>query len=506
MAAAKAALLNRPPPQKRPSSQPLPTSKKTMSSSSLSTPGQPSSFNTAAGTQPSSLPASSQNDTIRIPQFRIDNLQWVEECNDEALDPTIAITRERVRATANQCLSRQNAVSTMATYDSLLNSMVGEAQKRLQTSLLPLDTEDKFISLFGFIKSNEAELKWTRVKSPKSALIKYHTRSALPCIFDQWTPLMGAFWTGLSKSCLHTACGKEPLLFPEVMKAIERLVKADGPSSKRLATMVVVGFFGVRRCSEVLSFTINDVEGSSSEGFSLKVNYQKNDQEGLGMICLIPSIPILKECSPAQILHSWLETRVHFARSSHSSQPLFCTVSGSPKTIGNQVSADSFRKALSSIFQGNTSTHSLRKGGAKFFASSNTPEQATMAQGGWRTSETMRAIYTNLSRSEVHEAIKKSANISGNEYIVKKVSKGMVSLPKESLLNDSSSATEYIKMIQPMIGKVSWPIMIEHKAGRLLKCLTSHKDENVRASAVSAYGKLRSAFAAHKALTHKSAQ
>ena len=223
------------------------------------------------------------------------------------------------------------------------------------------------------------------------------------------------------------------------------------------------------------------------------------------MICLIPNIPILQECSPAHLLHSWLQARVHFARSSNGSQPLFCTVSGSPKTIGNKVSADSFRKSLSSIFQGNTSTHSLRKGGAKFYASS-APEQATMAQGGWRTSDTMRSVYTTLSRSEVHEAIKKSANLSGKEYIFKKASSAIVALPKEALLEDATSATDYIKTILPMIGRVSWPILIEHKAGRLLKQLTSHKDEYVRAAAVSAYGRLRGAFAAHKALTHKSSQ
>ena len=124
------------------------------------------------------------------------------------------------------------------------------------------------------------------------------------------------------------------------------------------------------------------------------------------MVCIIQNIPNLNECSPAYLLHSWLQARVHFAKSSQLTQPLFCTVTGSPKTIGNKVSADSFRKALSSIFQGNTSTHSLRKGGAKFYASSDAPEQATMAQGGWRTSETMRSIYTSLSQAEIHEAIK----------------------------------------------------------------------------------------------------
>ena len=223
------------------------------------------------------------------------------------------------------------------------------------------------------------------------------------------------------------------------------------------------------------------------------------------MICLIPNIPILQDCSPAHLLHSWLQSRVHFARSSNGSQPFFCTVSGSPKTIGNKVSADSFRKSLSSIFQGNTSTHSLRKGGAKFYASS-APEQATMAQGGWRTSDTMRSVYTTLSRSEVHEAIKKSANLSGKEYIFNKTSSAIVALPKEALLEDAASATNYINTILPMIGRVSWPILIEHKAGRLLKQLTSHKDEYVRAAAVSAYGRLRGAFAAHKALTHKTSQ
>ena len=49
-----------------------------------------------------------------------------------------------------------------------------------------------------------------------------------------------------------------------------------------------------------------------------------------------------------------------------------------------------------------------------------------------------------------------------------------MALPKEALLEDAASATNYINTILPMIGRVSWPILIEHKAGRLLKQLTYH--------------------------------
>ena len=126
-----------------------------------------------------------------------------------------------------------------------------------------------------------------------------------------------------------------------------------------------------------------------------------------------------------------------------------------------------------------------------------------MMQGGWRTSETMRSIYTTLSKSEVSAAINKAAANAGHAYVIGKSSLSLSATSKDALLKESGAALEYINLVKPLIGKVPWPVLVENRSGALLKRLTRHEDERVRQLATSAYGKLHSAWAAHKALTHK---
>ena len=416
----------------------------------------------------------------------------------------MSATRQLVLASANECLAKQNAASTISSYESLRNSLVGDAQRQLETTLLPLDSDERFLSLFSFLKAKDPDLKWSRVQSLKTALVKYHARVSMPCVFDNWNPLMRAFWTGLSRQCSHSSCGKEPIMFPAMVNVLEKLSQTNTRSSTRMAARVVVGCFGVGRCAKTLAFIINDVSGVVSTGFSLKVRCQRNDQEGIGMTCIIPDIPALGCVPQTLLLQNWLQARMRFAKSSNAEEPLLCNVTGNSKSVGNKVSADSFRKALSGLFQGNTSTHSLRKGGAKFYAAANSPEQATMLKGGWRTSETMRSIYTSLTKSEVSAAISKAAVNAGHAYVIKRSTMSLSSISKDSLLKDSRSAIDYINLVKPLIGKVPWPVLVENKVAVFHKKLTSHEDEVVRQLATSSYGKLRSAWAVHKALTHKS--
>ena len=64
-------------------------------------------------------------------------------------------------------------------------------------------------------------------------------------------------------------------------------------------------------------------------------------------------------------------------------------------------------------------------------------------------------------------------------------------------------STSFTNPVNPLIGKIPCAVLIEYKAGSILKQLTSHTDESIRSSATSSYGKLRGAWAAHKALSGK---
>ena len=177
MEAARAAIRSKPSPPKRPGMHPSQNGKRRASTSSSSSQ-MPSSLPTAAGISAQDNPSISYDKSIIIPQLHIDNLQWIEDDDESPPLPAVSATRKLVLATANECLAKQNAASTIATYESLLNSLVGDAQRQLQTTLLPLDTNEKFLSLFSFLKAKDPDLKWSRVQSLKSALVKYHARTS----------------------------------------------------------------------------------------------------------------------------------------------------------------------------------------------------------------------------------------------------------------------------------------------------------------------------------------
>ena len=206
--------------------------------------------------------------------------------------------------------------------------------------------------------------------------------------------------------------------------------------------------------------------------------------------------------SPASILSQWLVAREDFTKKKKGKhEPLFCTVAGTQKNIGNRVSADSLRKAIYANFPGNTATHSLRKGGARFYASSEAPEQATHDQGGWRTSETMKQICTALSPAEVKVALHKAANAAGIAFTSQSLASAL-SYSGETT-KDIEAAITFVNLATSVIDNVPWKKLVELKLGVHLKKLTQHGDEKVRTAAVSSWGHLRQCWAAYKAASRE---
>ena len=444
----------------------------------------------------SSSPSSS---AIQIPNFTVAPTIWEKEGEEEAVDKVTNELRGHVMNTINTCLSKQNAPSTINSYESILNKEVGEAQVRLNVRLLPLDNEDKFLTLFGFLRHSSPDLKSSRVQALKSALMKWHARNGEFCIFESWTAVMRALWTGLSRSASHASQGKEPISLDKVIEFLSKSSDDPNPATIRLRAMVVVGFFGVRRCAEILKFAKSDVTISNMGDYHLKVRCQKNDQEGIGMHCVIPSVASLGDSSPTTVLSKWLDCRADFINNDNIDEPLFCTVAGTSSRIGKAVSADSFRKAFGAVCSGNTSTHSLRKGGARFYAAAEAPEQATREQRGWRSSETMKRIYTSLTPDEVKLALHKAANLAGEGHALKELSAAFRSVASASDFPDAAAAIVFVSRVNDLTGKVPWKVLIDCKAGIHFKKLVRHPDKNVREVAVPALGNLRSSWAAHKA-------
>ena len=157
---------------------------------------------------------------------------------------------------------------------------------------------------------------------------------------------------------------------------------------------------------QVRTHDVADVLEVSSKLARLKVRCQKKNPAGIGQVRVIPHINALGDHSPCNVLNLWLARRRELVQIHPISNKLFITLSG--KNLGRGVSTDSFRKHVAAEFGLGTAAHSLRKGGAQFWARRGTHEDATRQQGGWKTSEVMKAIYTALSPSEVRDELVRS--------------------------------------------------------------------------------------------------
>ena len=281
--------------------------------------------------------------------------------------PDVLNVREEVRRQLSECLGQELAASTVHSYQQVLKQVVGEAELGLDKQLLPLQSEDDALELFGHLRlvegSHGRTLHWSKVRTLKAALDKYHARLGVDSPLSLWPSRFKAFWRGLAKDCVHSNVGKQPVPFDALMDYLQREVHEHAKEvAIRNAAAVVVGYFGVRRGAEIVNFEVTDILEANDTLVRLLVRCQKNDQLGLGQVRVLPDIRALGAASPPRVLRRWLEIRPSLAQA--ESTKLFITTTGI--NAGGPMSKDSLRKHVSLMFGKGMASHSLRKGGAVF--------------------------------------------------------------------------------------------------------------------------------------------
>ena len=101
--------------------------------------------------------------------------------------------REATHAAIATCLQADLAASTVKSYESLIRHEIGLASTQLNVDLLPMVTEAQFSAFFGsLLVTHKDDLKWSKVRSIKAALIQWHKRRQQLCVFDERSPTMAA--------------------------------------------------------------------------------------------------------------------------------------------------------------------------------------------------------------------------------------------------------------------------------------------------------------------------
>jgi integrase len=297
--------------------------------------------------------------------------------------------------------------STVQTYEQCLSKYVTEIESQIQVQLLPMNTYHKFLAMFA----PQRGLHWSRTKILKSAVRAWHTVRGEDSYLDTlWDDRARLFWRALKKQARHESHAKRPVEIDEQLDFVKTRCGKRTEAGVRDANMANFAFYGVRRARETIQVRRShfSMEANCAKVFIPK---QKNDPLGKGMYCVIPKITNLGQYCPATMLHKWvLAWDAKWVPIGIQDGPLFY-VTEKQQCIA--VSPDSWRKS----WKGHTgndeqvSTHSLRKGGAKWYKfATNLSDDAIQTQGGWADQPTMLRIYARETAQQLQQQLINAAD------------------------------------------------------------------------------------------------
>lgn len=193
---------------------------------------------------------------------------------------------------------------------------------------------------------------------------------------------------GIRRSLGVRPTKKAPVLLGE-LRAMVAVCDTSALQGKRDRALVLLGWAGAFRRSELVALDLGDLSFPSGGGVRVTLKRSKTDQEGAGMLKVIPSIEAL-ELDPARALRAWLDA------AGIKLGPVFRQVDrwgrvASGRLSGRAVAVIVKRLArLAGLDPSGFSGHSLRSGFTTAAASAGVESRDIMAQTGHKSEEVMR--------------------------------------------------------------------------------------------------------------------
>ena len=167
--------------------------------------------------------------------------------------------------------------------------------------------------------------------------------------------------------------------------------------------LILLGFFGAFRRSELVNLTWQDIE-FVTEGMIINVRHSKTDQEQEGMLCVIPFGN--KKLCPVRSLMTWRSL------SGVISGPVFRRISKSGRVLSQPLSAHYVNlrlrvvaKAAGLVYAAEVTAHSLRRGFATESSRLGSGMPAIKRHGRWRSTKTV-VEYIEAGRKFADSAVK----------------------------------------------------------------------------------------------------
>lgn len=216
-----------------------------------------------------------------------------------------------------------------------------------------------------------------------STISQAHQMAALPSPTQSFT--VRAVMAGIRRSQGTAQQGKKAMLTDELRALISHT--GDDTIGRRDRALLLTGFAGAFRRSELVAFNAEDVE-FTADGAILHQRRSKTDPEGAGRKVGIPfgSTPIT---CPVRALQSWIDA-------AGGQGPLFRRVSKAGRVLPGRLSDKAVariikqRAARAGLDPAQFSGHSLRAGLATAAARAGVSERAIMRHTGHKSLATLR--------------------------------------------------------------------------------------------------------------------
>lgn len=181
--------------------------------------------------------------------------------------------------------------------------------------------------------------------------------------------------------------GKRPILTEDLRQMVS-VLRPDRILDTRDRALVLLGFAGAFRRSELVALDVEDLE-LNRDGLIINILRSKTDQEGQGRKVGIPHGSSPETC-PVRALMAWLDVL------GSDSGPVFRMINRHGHIAGRRLTGQSISLVLKRMAEqaglppAEFAGHSLRSGLATAAAAAGVSERAIMAQTGHRSLATVR--------------------------------------------------------------------------------------------------------------------
>ncbi len=256
-----------------------------------------------------------------------------------------------------------------------------------KNSLKSLPTDSKIVALYlTYLSSKGAKISTLRRRLVSIGVIHKLKGHYL----DTKHPIIIENLMGIKRKIGSFQQGKKPILINQLKSIINVIDNEKTNEIKKIRdkTLILIGFGGGFRRTELVSIDYNDVE-MVPEGVKIVIRKSKTDQFGEGMVKGLPYFSNQNYC-PVLHLKKWLEL------SNIKTGPIFRRFFKSFKLSENRLTDQSVALLLkdylntAGIENKNYSGHSLRSGFATVSAESGADERSIMAMTGHKTTQMVR--------------------------------------------------------------------------------------------------------------------